>query len=114
MPVSMTKTRKLEQCEPVDERQRDARHVRIGNHVLSALGRPADLLRIQVRPLWNERYRVNIVVGPHIASARVANSFFLTADEDGNVFTSTPPIKKLYVRAAESVSPARLAGPDDD
>ncbi|HEX4590806.1 MAG TPA: hypothetical protein VH120_12790 [Gemmataceae bacterium] len=106
----MPKTRKLEQCEPVDERQpdqsqRDARHVRIGNHVLSALGKPADLLQIQVRPLWDERYRVNIVVGPHFASARVANSFFLKADEDGNVITSTPPIKKLYVRVAENASP---------
>ena len=106
----MEKTRKLEQCDPVDGvASANTRHVLIGNHVLSALGKPANLLQIQVRPLWDERYRVNVLVGPHVASARVANSFFLTVDEDGNVITSTPPIEKLYGRAAENVVPVGSA-----
>src|SRR5438270_608195 len=73
----MAKTRDLEQCDPVDQGQRDARHVLIGKHVLNGLGEPNDLLQIQVRPLWDRRYRVNIVVGVDITSARVANSYFL-------------------------------------
>ena len=107
----MAKPRELEQCDAVDQGQRDARHILIGKQVLNGLGEPGDLLQIQVRPLWDQHYRVNIVVGADIVSARVANSYFLKANEDGNIVASTPTIKRQYGRATESPPlPAGSAG----
>jgi len=68
----------------------------IGRNVLRALGRPADLRRVQVTRLWEDRYRVNVFVGPDAASARVAHSFFLEADGDGAILASTPGIRRQY------------------
>ena len=64
--------------------------------MLHALGEPGDLLRVQVRPLWEGNYRVNVFVGVNAASARVANSYFVVADGDGNVLESTPEVRRLY------------------
>jgi|HubBroStandDraft_4_1064222.scaffolds.fasta_scaffold1670593_1 hypothetical protein len=74
----------------------------IGEQVIDALGKPTDLLVVQVRPLWGSRYRVNVFVGPDTASARVANSFFLEADDDGKIVASTPPITRQFAVAAGS------------
>jgi hypothetical protein len=68
----------------------------IGDHVLRALGQPPGLHRVQVRRLWEGFIRVNVFVGADAASATVAHSFFLTADDDGNVVGSTPEITRLY------------------
>ena len=68
----------------------------IGKHVIHRLGKPHDLFAIQVRPLWEAFYRVNILVGPDAASAKVAQSFFLQADGDGNILVTTPKITRLY------------------
>ena len=51
---------------------------------------------MQVRPLWENYYRVNVLVGNDLASARIANSYFLVADNDGNITASTPKIMKQY------------------
>lgn len=66
--------------------------------VLHTLGEPADLYAVQVRPLWDDRFRVNVLVGPNAASARVAHSYFVVASRDGDIVTSTPEIKKRYGR----------------
>jgi hypothetical protein len=68
----------------------------IGKHVLSALGQPRDLYALQVRQLWDDRFRVNVFVGPDIVSATVAHSYFLVADSDGKVIASNPMITKKY------------------
>ena len=68
----------------------------IGKHVLHALGEPCDLHRVEVRPLWEGHYRVNVFVSVGAASARVADSFFLVVDGDGNVIESTPKITRRY------------------
>ena len=68
----------------------------IGKHVMHCLGRPHDLFGIQIRPLWEAFYRVNILVGPDAVSAKVAQSFFLQADGDGNILVTTPKITRLY------------------
>ena len=39
--------------------------------VLTALGRPPGLFQVTVRPLWEDYYRVNVVVGP-AAPRRIA------------------------------------------
>ena len=68
----------------------------IGKRVLRALGEPGDLQQVQVRPLWEEYYRVNVLVGADRASAKVAHSYFLATDRDGNIVTATPRLTKRY------------------
>jgi hypothetical protein len=75
---------------------RDALNSLIGRHVVHSLGSPGDMLKVKVHPLGNDRYRVNVLVGKDIASARIGDSFFLTADGDGNIVTSSPKIVRLY------------------
>ena len=47
-------------------------------------------------PLGADHYRVNVLVGKGSTSARVADSFFLTADEEGNIVASSPEIVRHY------------------
>jgi hypothetical protein len=65
-------------------------------NVLAALGRPADLHRVNVLPLWGDHYRVNVVTGADPTLARIPHSYFLAADARGNIVAATPPIARLY------------------
>jgi hypothetical protein len=76
-----------------DHREQDAV---IGNRVIQALGHPPSLHQVQVRRLWGDHYRVNIFVGADAASARVAHSYFLAADGEGNISACNPTITKQY------------------
>src|SRR4051794_34170817 len=60
----------------------------IREQVVHSVGSPIDLLAVHVRPLWAERYRVNILVGKNVTSGRIANSFFLVTDSDGAILRS--------------------------
>jgi hypothetical protein len=64
--------------------------------VLDTLGQPADLHRVQVRRLWDNHYRINVLTGADAACAKIANSYFLVADEDGKILASTPKIARQY------------------
>jgi hypothetical protein len=79
-----------------DEEGRQQLNAVIGNRVIHALGQPGRLHRVQVRRLWGDRYRVNILVGMDAASATVAHSYFLLADGEGNIIASNPQIMKQY------------------
>jgi len=68
----------------------------IGKHVIHTLGLPGDLYGVQVRHLWEDHFRVNILVGLDAASVKVAHSYFLVADSDGNIVASTPKITRHY------------------
>ena len=68
----------------------------IGKHVIHTLGQPQDFHAVQVRPLWEDHYRVNVLVGLDAASTRVAHSYFLVADGQGNILGSTPEITRRY------------------
>jgi hypothetical protein len=68
----------------------------VRDNVMYGLGRPEGLQRVQVRSLWNDRYRVNVFVGQDVVSSRVAHSFFLEADGDGKILWSVPDITRLY------------------
>jgi hypothetical protein len=70
--------------------------VLITKHVLRSLGQPENLLQVQVRTLWGDYFRVNVLVGPDTASVKIANSFFVRADDVGNILSSTPIITKQY------------------
>jgi hypothetical protein len=85
-----------EQPPHADNQGRQRLSAAIGKHVLRTLGQPADLREVQVRPLWEDHYRVNVLVGVDAASARVAHSYFVQADGDGNVLAATPKITNLY------------------
>lgn len=68
----------------------------IGRHVVRSLGSPGDMLGVRVHPVGTDRFRVNVLVGKNAASARIADSFFVTADGEGNIVTSSPRIARLY------------------
>jgi len=68
----------------------------IGEQVLHILGQPALLHRVQVRHLWDDHFRVNVLVGADAASAKVAHSYFLMVGDHGNILTSAPKITKVY------------------
>jgi hypothetical protein len=95
-------------------RGREQRHAAIGGHVLHALGEPGGLYQVEVRPLWQDHYRVNVLVGADAASVRVAHSFFLVTGGDGKILTSTPKITRQYEPAAAGAGPcAGLAIPGE-
>ena len=79
-----------------DKQARQQRKAAIVRHVMDILGQPQDLHRVQVRHLWDDHYRVNVLLGPDFASTRVGHSYFLVVDGQGNVLTSTPEIVKQY------------------
>jgi hypothetical protein len=88
------------QQEPValenERHEQTKKHTQIGEIVLTTLGKPGDFQRVQVRQLWDDRYRVNIYIGADAISATVAHSFFLTVDVGGRIVTSTPLITRRY------------------
>ena len=49
-----------------------------------------------VRPLWQDHYRVNVFVGGNAVLAKIANSYFVQADGDGNIVKASPKITKQY------------------
>ena len=74
----------------------ELRQAAIRAGVLKALGQPARLFQVVVKPLWDNNYRVNVVTGEHAASVNIPNSYFVTADDAGNILGSTPRLQKLY------------------
>jgi hypothetical protein len=84
-----------EGAEPADGNQKRLATA-ICRSVMAALGRPADFLKVTVRRVTGNRYRVNVVTGADGASARIAHSFFVTADDRGAVTGSNPAIQKWY------------------
>jgi hypothetical protein len=85
-----------EQHIDLERHKRETLNALIGKRVIHTLGEPAGLLRVQVRRLWENHYRVNILIGADAASGKVANSYFLQADGEGNILQSTPKILKQY------------------
>ena len=92
----MTATRHLEGDENAARITRGTVSDFIRTQVVRSLGTPSDLLTVQVRPVGSERYRVNVVVGKSVTSTRISNSFFLTADAEGNILASTPKMVRQY------------------
>src|SRR4051794_30864240 len=68
----------------------------LGEYVLRTLGRPPGLHDVQVRRLWQDHYRVNVLVGPDVTSLTIAHSYFLVMDGDGNLGSSDPEITGEY------------------
>jgi hypothetical protein len=77
---------------PSGRKREDA--IRAG--VLAALGRPAQLYRVAVVPLWDNNFRVNVVTGDESSGVLIPNSYFVRADDVGKILGSEPPIRKQY------------------
>ena len=92
MPV----TQQHKQHEDTEQHKPEMLNALIGEQVMHTLGKPHDLLKVQVRLLWENHYRVNVLIGGDAASVRIANSYFVKADSDGNIVVSTPKITKQY------------------
>ena len=92
----MPTTQKNEQQNTREEDRRGALNAQIRNQVIENLGEPHDFLHVSVRPLWENNYRVNVLAGKDLASARIANSYFLAVDADGHILTSAPAITRQY------------------
>ncbi len=80
----------------MERQKQEALNAVIREQVMHVLGEPGDLLAVAVRQLWHKFYRVNIFVGPEVASARVANSYFVEIDCDGKIAATTPKITRQY------------------
>ena len=92
-------TTQQDQQQQAQERQEGQRlNAVIAKRVMSTLGRPDDFQRVQVRPLWQDHYRVNVLVGPDATAVRVAHSYFLAADGEGKITAPTPKIAREYER----------------
>ena len=86
----------VEQNKELERHKGDMLNALIGEQVMHTLGMPLGLHDVQVRRLWEDRYRVNVFIGENAASAKIANSYFLKADNDGKIVESIPKIKKVY------------------
>lgn len=95
MPAKQQQQQQRQQAAQ-EQQQRQQADAALGVVVLHALGQPADLCRVQVRRLWEGHYRVNVFLGADAVSARVGHSYFLVADGDGKIVTSTPAITRQY------------------
>jgi hypothetical protein len=79
-----------------EKRQPQQLNAVIGKQVIHALGEPGGRHQVQVRHLWNDCYRVNVLVGEDAQSARIAHSYFIVTDDAGTVLTATPTIRRQY------------------
>ena len=91
---------KLQFEQPKEEKlkkdERETLDNLIREQVIHALGTPTDLRNVQVRKVWKDHFRVNVIVGENAGAVRVANSYFLVVDSGGGLVTATPRITKQY------------------
>ena len=92
MPTAEQGKEQAEQAKQMRERRSGV----IVGQLLQALGRPITPYLVQVRHLWDNHYRANLFFVTDVVSTRIAHSFFVVADEDGNIVTSTPDITRKY------------------
>ncbi len=92
----MPTTQQNEQQNHLKHEKREALNALIREQVMHTLGQPHDLLSVSVRPLWDNNYRVNVFAGNDVTSVRIANSFFLAVDADGQITTCNPKLTKQY------------------
>jgi hypothetical protein len=91
---AQNKTKQGEEAQRRTQDTSDALHAVIAEQVIHGLGSTAVPHRVQVRSLWGDFFRVNVLVGADAASLKVANSFFLKTDSEGKIVESTPKMVK--------------------
>lgn len=91
----MSTAEQREQQE-LKQQKREMLNALIGEQILHTLGKPSDLLRVQIKRLWENCYRVNVLVGKDASCPKIVNSYFVEADNDGKIVESNPKIVKQY------------------
>ena len=83
--------------EQADKQQRasDVIAKRVGDNILLGLGRPSNLVHIQVKRLWESAYRVNVLIGV-LLDATIQHSYFVKTNEEGEIVTTNPRVKRIY------------------
>ena len=74
----------------------DSLEAEIARNVLDILGIPPRLYRVVVRRVGDFKYRANVFIGAGAGISRVAHSFFLDVDAEGQVIASSPAISRMY------------------
>ncbi len=92
----MPMAQQREQHKDMEKQKRERLNAVIGEQVMHTLGKPDGLHKVQVRRLWEDHYRVNVLIGAEAASAKIANSYFVEASGDGRIVEARPKITKQY------------------
>ena len=94
----LTQQKKQEEQRLTEQKKQEVGllEVVVRDNVLSKLGWPDDLHRVQVKCVWGNHYRVNVFVGPDAVSSKVAHSYFLKTDGDGKILSYDPAITRVY------------------
>ncbi len=96
MSATLEQSRAERTCREQEGQEAGLLEAVVRDAVTSALGGPPGPHRVQVKRLWEGRYRVNVLVGGDAASLRVAHSYFVEADGDGKILASSPAVARLY------------------
>lgn len=91
----MSDKQERERNEQAKQQQAEIRNEAIARQVIESLGHPIDLWDVRARHLWENRYRVNVFVGTDASSLKIAHSYFVETDADGNIVESIPKIIQL-------------------
>ena len=92
----MPQAQQRHQDQDAKQHKRAMLNALIGEQVIRTLGRPGSLYKVHVRPLWEGRYRVNVLIGEDAVSAKIASSYFVEADSGGHIVKSRPTITKQH------------------
>jgi hypothetical protein len=82
--------------ESTEQRPSPTDAERVGEQVLHALGRPPGFCSMQVRVLWENRFRVNVLAGDDLLSAKITDSFFVVTGSKGRIVHTAPPVTRRY------------------
>jgi hypothetical protein len=91
----LTKKQKREHDQNLQRQERDALRALIEQQIVQRLGEADGPRQVQVRRLWDDHYRVNVLVGTPAMTSKVSNSYFVEADSDGHIVESNPEIARL-------------------
>ena len=91
----------LETLERYDDREDVIEHIK--DQVLDRLGRPENLQRVIVKPLWDNCYRANVICSyasetewMTLTQSKIDDSFFIQTSPEGGILRAEPEIKKKY------------------
>jgi hypothetical protein len=93
--TSMPTKQQREQDRDLEQHKTETLRSLVEEQAIHRLGKPVGLRNMQVRRLWENRYRVNVIVGENAVSAKIAKSYFVKSDSDGNIVDSNPAMTKL-------------------
>jgi hypothetical protein len=91
----MPTTQPREQDRDLQQHKSETLQALIEEQVIHRLGAPGGLRKVQVRRLWDDHYRVNVLIGEKATWGRITNSYFVKTDSDGNIVESNPEITIL-------------------